>query len=153
FGLRQRPAFLDPNPVAGLGFAFLVVGVELVELRHDLLEPRVRETALDPHDDGLRHLGGDDFADAFLPVAAGGGRRGGGSGGGGVRHKRSNQAAGLPFLSWLMRVSMRAMSRRNRRRRDGFSSWLLACWRRRLNISCRRSRPLAESSWMVRSLS
>src|SRR5213594_1597821 len=53
FGFRQRPAFLDANAVAGLGFALLVVRIELVERRHDLLEPRVREAAFDADDDGL----------------------------------------------------------------------------------------------------
>src|SRR5689334_18811764 len=85
FGLRERPAFLDADAVAGFGLALLVVRVELVEFRHDLLEPRVREAALDPDNDGFGHLGGDDFADAFLSVAAGGGIRGGG-GCGSIRH-------------------------------------------------------------------
>src|SRR6185503_11030295 len=153
FGLGKRPAFLDADAVAGLGFALFVVRVELVEFGHDLLEPRVRKTALDPDDNGLGHLGRDDLADAFFSVAAGFGVRGRGLGSGSIRHRRSNQAAVEPFLSWLMRVSTRAMSRRKMRRRAGFSNWLLACWRRRLKISCRRSRPLAASSGMVRSLS
>src|SRR2546422_113566 len=77
FGFRQRPAFLDANAVARLGFALFVVSVELVERRHDLLESPVWEATLDPDDDGLGHLGGDHFAHAFLLVAAGGGGRGG----------------------------------------------------------------------------
>src|SRR6266478_4430011 len=55
--------------------------------------------------------------------------------------------------SWEMRVSMRAMSRRKVWRRAGFSSWALACCRRRLNTSWRRSRPLAANSTNVMSLS
>src|SRR5580704_9593090 len=51
-----------------------------------------------------------------------------------------------------MRVSTRAMSLRNVRRRAGFSNCALACCRRRLNISWRRSRPSADNSTSVASL-
>src|SRR5437762_12661321 len=53
FGPGERTALLDAHEVPGLGLALLVVRIELVELRHDLLELRMRETALHPHDDGL----------------------------------------------------------------------------------------------------
>ena len=48
-----------------------------------------------------------------------------------------------------MRVSIRAMSFRNVRKRAGFSSCALACCRRRENISWRKSRPLAANSTNV----
>src|ERR1017187_7214494 len=60
------------------------------------------------------------------------------------------------FAAWLlnaeMRVSTRAMSLRSVRKRAGVSNCALACCRRRLNISCRRSRPLAANSTSVISL-
>src|SRR5437868_4308329 len=45
------------------------------------------------------------------------------------------------------------MSLRRVRSRAGFSSWLLACCRRKLKISCRKSRLFAASSVSVMSLS
>src|SRR5258706_12164071 len=48
-----------------------------------------------------------------------------------------------------MRVSIRAMSRRNVRNRADFSSWALACCRRRLKISWRKFRPSASNSGIV----
>src|SRR5438876_442170 len=55
------------------------------------------------------------------------------------------------WRSWEIRVSMRAMSRRNSRNRAGFSNWALAFCKRRLNNSCRRSRLLAVNSAGVKS--
>src|SRR5437868_1407691 len=134
FGSGKRAAFLDADAVTLLGLALFVVRIKFVELRHDFFELWMRETALHPDNDGLCHLGGDDLADAFLAVAAVAGRRHGRGGGGwGVVWHRCQirlvknsdsrlglQAALVSFRSWLMRVSMRAMSWRSSRKRPGF---------------------------------
>ena len=91
------------------------------------------------------------FAHPLLAVAARG------FGFGRFRHRSKSQEAGAGWVaaaarSWDRRVSTRAMSLRKTRRRAGFSSWLLACCKRRLNISWRRSRPLAVNSVVVMSL-
>src|SRR5438093_5057272 len=59
FELGERAGFLNSNAIARLGFAFLVVGVELLVLRDDLLELAVGEAALDPDHNRLGHLIGE----------------------------------------------------------------------------------------------
>src|SRR6185437_1305372 len=118
--------------------------VKLAVAGHNLLELRVREPAFHLHHDGLRHLVGDDFAQAFFTIPA---RRGRFQIFGFFSH--TNYAALLRNCE--MRVSTRAMSLRSARRRAGFSSCELACCNRRLNISWRRSRPITVSSTSVAS--
>src|SRR5207244_6930399 len=110
--------------------ALFIVRVKFAVRSDDLLKPRMWKPPLYPHDDRLRHLAGEHFAHALLSMAA-------------VFQigclYHSHYFAML-FRSWVIRVSTRALSRRNSRKLAGFSNWLLACWKRRLHFSCRRSR-------------
>ena len=150
FHLGQRPRFLDAHAVARLGLALFVVGVKLLVGGHDLLVLRMRETALDAHDDGLGHLVGDDFADAFLALAA-------------LPRLPSQCWLLQPYDNYFARLGRFVAQLRNARfePRDVLAQraqarrlfqLALACCKRRLNISCRRSRLLAANSTSVISL-
>src|SRR5439155_10684491 len=56
--------------VTRLGLAFLVVGVKLLVLRDHFLVFGMGKTALHLHHDGLGHLIGEHFANAFLALSA-----------------------------------------------------------------------------------
>src|SRR5262245_13000514 len=69
-GLGERPGLLNQNPIAYLGFGFLVVDIKLFVASYHFLKARVGEPALDTHNDGFGHLVGDDFPNAFLSLGA-----------------------------------------------------------------------------------
>ena len=142
---RQGAGLLHANEIARAGALILIVCVELAVGSDDLLELRVAETAFDANDDGLGHLVRDDLPDTFLAVT---------SNLNWFRHGTNQVVFGEafePLRIWVRRVSHQAISFRISRMRWVFSRRAVACWIRRWNSSCRSSRPLAPSSWAVRS--
>src|SRR5258708_4016011 len=115
--LRDRRMLLDLDDIADRTFVLLVMGVVFLGAAHRLLHHRMRESALDPHHDGLRLLVAHHFALQYA-----------------LRHLSAPHfavAARLPCAA----VLMRAMSRRTSRTRDVFASCPVARWKRKLNCS------------------
>ena len=71
FGLGKRPGFFDAYTVTNFGFALFIMSVKLFIAGDDLLEFWMREAALNPDDNGLRHFIANDFADAFFSCCPG----------------------------------------------------------------------------------
>src|SRR4051812_29564008 len=61
----ERAGFRDADGVTQLGFAILVVNVELFDLFDDLAEFRMRHAGHSLDDRGFRHLGRNHLADAL----------------------------------------------------------------------------------------
>jgi len=66
----QRARLFDQHDIADFRFGLFVMRVKFAVAGHDFLELRVREPAFHLYDDGFGHLVGDDFAKAFLAIAA-----------------------------------------------------------------------------------
>ena len=81
FQFAQGTSFHDADTLPFLGFALLIMRVELGRTLDDLFELRVRHAADDFDHDGLVHFGGHDLTDAGLAQTALDGS-GGFSGGG-----------------------------------------------------------------------
>ena len=64
--LAERAGFHDADEVAHLGLAFFIMGIEFLDVLHDLPEFRVRHAGRCFHNDGLRHLVGHNGSDACL---------------------------------------------------------------------------------------
>lgn len=139
FSLRNRTCFLNSNMISNLCHTLVIMGIEFPITSDYLLVSRMLKSSLNQDNDRLVHLVGNDLARAFFASAPHHS----------VCFTHIDQAD--LFRNADSRVSIRAISFRKVRSLEGFSNWLLACCNRRLNISCRRSRPFAFNSTSVKS--
>src|SRR5262249_28992291 len=137
-GLRERPRFHDTHDVADLGGVLLVVRDDLLGPRRLLAVERVRDLALEAHDDGLVHPIADYRARARLAPAA-------------VLHHIDHQRSTFAFAARrsASTIFSGAVVRRAFRRSMGFASTSVPALKRRPCRSCSSSAILAESSVSV----
>src|SRR5690606_16746805 len=126
--LRNWTRFFDADGFASLEAVVLIMGVILLRTADDLAVQRVLHLPFDLHHDGLVALVGHHRA-----------------GQNALRHDVSPYFAAERARS-VCTVLMRAIERRTSLTRDGFSSWPVAAWKRRLNAS-RFSSPSSTASW------
>lgn len=70
FQLGKWPGFRDADGIAKLCLSFFVVSVEALHLFDDLAELSVWDARRGFDDEGFRHLGRDNLADAFFAETA-----------------------------------------------------------------------------------
>src|SRR6185437_8778032 len=139
-GRGQRPGLHQKDPVADTTGVLLVVRLQLAGTAHDLAVQRVLDAVLDRHHDGLVHLVADHQALTDLAAVAVFG----------AVHVGYLVAHSAPSVipssrsRWI--VYIRAMSALTAFIRPWFSSWPVACWKRRLNSSSLASRSLPASA-------
>jgi len=138
FAFRQWPCFLNPDLITYLGLALFIMCITLAEYGHDLFKFRMSDTASYSYNDGFFHLVRNNFANAkfAMPACC-------------LLFRHGLEYNYLASGCWRKTdncVSTLAIPRLRSRKREGFSSWLLAFWSFRLKSSCRISRPLATNS-------
>src|SRR5260370_18311215 len=127
--LRNRLGLLDRDGVADLVSLVLDMGVIVLRAAHRLLQKRMRDTALDLHDQGLSlRVADDDALENSL------------------RHGSLPQLLFLAARFCAARVLVRARSRRTTRTRAVFCNCPLARWKRRLNCSFFNAR-ISSDNW------